>query len=213
MSLPADAPPALTQVAQRFEATSRGVVGFRMHRTFDVHAGFQRRHEELTMEGIYDDGKVAKVRISTYTIDGKDASAADRSTVELAWEHPQPGNVFAPPFDADNFTSYEYRSAGAQDIAFTSDVKDQAHGSGTFSYDADGDVVTYEYHPNVLPPHASSGDVTVQRAQVLPGYWAVTQEIQHYSGTYAIFHGSGTVTMNYSDFRRFADLPSALRSI
>ena len=38
MILPADAPPALTQVAQRYEASSRGVVGFRMQRIFDAQA-------------------------------------------------------------------------------------------------------------------------------------------------------------------------------
>ncbi len=167
MSLPADAPPALRQVAQRYEATSRGVVGFRMQRIFDVHAGPRRRHEELTLEGVYNNGAVVKVRVLNYTIDGKPASASDRSTLQEEWEHPQPGNAFAPPFDPRNFGAYSYRSAGAQTIAFSSSVNDRGHGSGTFTYDGAGNVIAYTYHPNVLPPHAKSGEINDRRGQVL----------------------------------------------
>src|SRR5690242_12545178 len=159
MDLPPNAPPALMQVAQRFEATSRGIVAFRMHRTFEVHAGFRRRNEDLTLEGVYEDGVVVKVRVVNYTIDGRPASSADRATVQRAWEHPQPGNVFAPPFDPRNFGAYQYRSAGPQAIAFSSSVNDQAHGNGTFTYDNAGNVLTYTYHPNSLPPNARSGEV------------------------------------------------------
>jgi len=35
----------------------------------------------------------------------------------------------------------------------------------------------------VLPPHATSGQVNNGRAELLPGYWAVTQEIQQYQDT------------------------------
>lgn len=201
------------RVAQRFIATTRGVVAFRMRRIFDVHAGFQRRHEELTLEGVYKDGVVAKVIVSSYTIDGKPASAADRSTVEQAWEHPQPGNVFARPYDPANFTAYQYRSAGPQTIAFSSNVNDQAHGNGTFTFDAAGNVLSVTYRPNALPPHAQTGEISDRRAQVLPGYWSVAQENQQYSGRYAVFPGAGTVSMTYYNFRRFPDLTSALRSI
>ena len=213
MSLPADAPPALMQVAQRYEATSRGVVGFRMQRIFDVHAGPRRRHEELALEGVYNNGALVKVRVLNYTIDGKAASASDRSTLVQEWEHPQPGNAFAPPFDPRNFGAYSYRSAGAQTIAFSSSVNDRGHGSGTFTYDGAGNVIAYTYHPNVLPPHAKSGEINDRRGPVLLGYWAVTQEAHQYSGSYAIFAGAATVTMNYSGFHRYPNLRSALSAM
>jgi hypothetical protein len=164
MSLPADAPPALTQVAQRYRATSRGVVGFRMQRIFDVHAGPRRRHEELTLEGVYNNGSVVKVRVLN--------------------------------FDPRNFGAYSYRSAGAQTIAFSSSVNDRGHGSGTFTYDGAGNVIAYTYHPNVLPPHAKSGEIDDRRGQVLVGYWAVTQEAHQYNGRYAIFAGAASVALS-----------------
>ncbi len=213
MSLPADAPPDLTRVAQRFAETSRGFVGFHLHRTLDVHAGFSSRHEDLVLDGIYVDGVIVKVRIASYTIDGKAAGAPAEATLKAAYEHPNPGDVFNVPFDSPYAEGYQYSSAGPQKLAFTSKVHDGAHGNGTFTYDAAGDVLSYTYQPNVLPPHATSGEITDRRAEVLPGYWAVTQESHEYGGSYGPFRGAGNVEIEYSGFRRFADLQSVLRSL
>ena len=203
----------LTQIAQRFAETSRGIVAFRMHRTFDVHGGFSSRHEDLVMDGVYQDGAIVRVRVSSYTIDGRPAGAADISSLEQAWEHAEPGDVFAPPYDPRYLDEYQYRSAGPSTIGFTSSLRDAGHGSGSFTYDAQNDVVACTYAPNSLPPHASSGEVTDRRSEVLPGYWAVTEETQQYRGLYGPFAAAGTVELSFSNFRRFPDLQSALRSL
>lgn len=213
MVLPAGAPPALTQVAQRFSDTSQGVVAFRLHRTFDVHAGFLGRHEDLVMNGIYDAGSIAKVRILSYTIDGKPASASDQTALEQGYEHPKPVDVLNPPFDPRYLGAYQYQSVSAGTIAFTSSMNDAGHGSGSFSYDAANNVVAYTYQPNTLPRYATSGAVTDHRSEVLPGYWAVTQETQQYKGHYGPLPGAATVQIEFSDFRRFPDLPSAMRAL
>ena len=145
--LPVNAPPALTQVAQRFAATSRGIVAFAMRRIFDAHAGFSSRHEDLTFNAVSNDGRVVKVRVTSYTIDGKPASAQARAEVERGWAHPKPGEAFAAPFDARNFAAYSYRAAGAGTIAFASSVPDFGHGGGSFAYDAARNVVACEYQP------------------------------------------------------------------
>ncbi len=211
--LPADAPPALAQVAQRFAQTSRGAVVCQLHRVFDVHAGFSRRHEDLTMNVAYDDGAIAKVRVTSYSIDGKAASAADVAALEDSWSHPKPNEAFATPFDARNFGAYQYRSTGPATIGFTSNVRDGAHGDGSFSYDAQYNVVTYTYQPAALPPHATSGEITDRRGEVLSGYWSATDETQAYKGTYGPFPGEGTISVAYSNFRRFRDVQSALRAL
>src|ERR1700729_1438288 len=143
--LPADAPPALAEIAQRFAETSRGIVGFTMHRTFDVHAGFSSRHEDMVMDGVYEAGTIVKVRILTDSINGKPADATTQSEVENAWEHPKPGETFAPPFDSRHFSEYQYQAVNAGTIAFTSAVHDAAHGNGTFTYDAQGNVLSCVY--------------------------------------------------------------------
>lgn len=211
MTLPAGAPRALVQVAQRYEQTSRGVVSFQMHRVFDVHGGFSQRHEDLVMNGVYDDGALVRVHVVRYAINGQPASASDISNVEQSWNHPKPSDVFAPPFDSRNFDAYQYRSDGPSTIDFTSSVHDAGHGQGSFTYDDQANVVSYTYKPNVLPPHATSGLITDRRSEVLPGYWASTQETQEYKGSYGPFSAAGAIQISYSDFRRCPDLRSALR--
>lgn len=213
MVTPPGAPPAVGLVAQRFAETSRGIVSCHLHRVFDVHAGFSKRHEDLVMDQVSSDGQVVKVHITSYTVDGKPADAATQATLVASYEHPGPGAVFNLPFDPRYVTAYQYQNAGPQRIAFTSTVRDAAHGNGSFSFDASGNVLNYTYRPNVLPPHASFGEVTDKRSEVLPGYWAVVQETQQYKGSYGPFPGAGTVDITFSDFRRFADLQSALRSL
>ena len=65
------------QVAQRYAETTRGVVTFQMHRVFDVHDPFRSRHEDIVMNGVYDDGVLVRVHVISDTIDGKPANASD----------------------------------------------------------------------------------------------------------------------------------------
>lgn len=210
---PANAPPVLTAVAQRFAQTTRGVVGFRLHRRLSVRAGFSSRREDLVLNGIYDDGAVVRVKVSTYTIDGRAADANAVSTIEHEWGNPKTGDVFAAPYDSRNFNVYQYRMMGNGSIAFTSSVRNMGHGNGTFTYDARSNVVGCVYQPNALPPHAQSGQFVDKRSEVLPGYWAVTQEVQTFKGTVGPFSASGTVEIDYTNFHRFRDLRSATRSL
>jgi hypothetical protein len=213
VTLPAGAPPALMQVAQQFAQTSRGIVAFRLRRTFDVRGGLSSRHEDLMMNAVYDDGSIVKVRVASYTINGRAAGAADVASVERSWDHPKAGDVFAAPFDARNFGAYQYQNGGPSTVDFTSSERDPGHGNGSFTYDAQGDVLSCTYQPNALPPHARWGEITDRRGEVLPGYWAVTEETQEYRGTYGPFAAAGTVEFTFSDFRRFADLASALGTL
>jgi hypothetical protein len=200
-------------VAHRFVETTGGIVGFRLHRVLDVHAGFSHRHEDLVMTGIYQDGTTVKVRIVSYTINGKPASASADAAMTKAFEHPKPGTAFQPPFDPRYTGGYSYRTAGPSTIAFASGVRDEAHGSGAFAYDASHDVVWYAYQPNALPAHATFGTILDQRSEVLPNYWAVTHETQQYKGHYGPFAGAGLQEADYSGFSRFPNLESALRSL
>ena len=200
-------------MAQQFVETTRGIVGFRLHRVLDVHAGFSHRHEDLVMTEIYRDGTAVKVRIVSYTINGKPASASAAAAMTIAFEHPKPGTAFQPPFDPRYTGGYSYHTAGPSTIAFASSVRDEAHGSGTFAYDASHDVVWYAYQPNVLPPHATFGTILDRRSEVLPNYWAVTRETQQYKGRVGPFPGAGLQVADYSGFSRFPNLESALRSL
>ena len=78
----ADAPPALAQVVQRYAETNRGIVFFHLHRLFDVHDAVAARHEDLALNGVYNDGVLVRVHVTADSIDGKPASAADIAGIE-----------------------------------------------------------------------------------------------------------------------------------
>ncbi len=200
----------MLQVGTRLRQTSRGVVAFRLHRTFSVHAGFSHRYEELVIDGIYENGTFVRARVRSYTINGNAADAGVKQSMERQYESPKPGTTFEPPFDLRYTSAYRYAIDPSRTIAFSSSARDAAHGNGIFAYDARGDVLWYEYQPGALPPYATSATITDRRAEVLPGYWAVTSETQQYKGKYGPFPGAGTVQIDFSHFRRYHSLQQAI---
>jgi hypothetical protein len=210
----ADVPPAVMQIAQRTQREESGVVLYRLRRTFDVHAGPFRRHDELELLVAAQDGRTIKVRVIKAVTGGKAADEAGRASIAQQYEHPKAGDVFHRPFDARYAAEYTFESTTEpQTFRFTSTIHDASHGSGTFSTDASGNVVRYQYSPYTLPQYTSSGSITDQRSEVLPNYWALTREDHHYSGHYAIFGGGADVVIQYDGFKRFADVGSALSAL
>jgi hypothetical protein len=213
MVLAVSVPPLVAAVGQRYQQTARGVVTFRLHRVFDVHAGPQSRHDDLVLDGVYSGGTLVSVRILSDTVGGKAQSAEQIATAEYQWTHPKPGDVFCQPFDPRCFTGYAYRPLRNGTIAFTALVSDGSHGSGSFTYDALHNVTSFTYRPSVMPQYARSGTVSDVRSKVLTGYWASTHETQQYSGHYALWNGGATVDYTWSGFARFATVPAAVRAI
>lgn len=210
----AAAVPALVALAaertQRFE---RGIVGFRLHRVFDVHAGPYRRHDDMELAGVYEDGRLVHVRVLHQQVGGRETDAQTKAQTAASYEHPSPLDVFARPYDPAHLAEYSYEPAGADTVRFRALAQDAAHGDGTFTVDAAGDVVSVQYSPVVMPRYARSGTVTDERAEVLPGYWAATKETHHYGGRYAIFAGGADVTIEQSRFVRFASEAQAIAAL
>lgn len=206
-------PPAIVQIAQHVQRRESGVVSYDLTRTFDAHVGPLRRHEELQLAIVSQDGTTVKVRVIRYQIGGRDQDANARAQIEEKYEHPNPQDVFHRPFDLRYLNEYTYDNANAQTVHFMSRIQDSSHADGSFTLDKDGNVVEVEYSPKVLPQYASAGTVTDDRAQVLPNYWSVTREVHHYRGHYAIFGGHADVDIEYSQFKRFADLQSATAAL
>jgi hypothetical protein len=209
----AAAPPAVVQIAERFSHQERGVVGYRLHRVFDVHAGPMHRHDELDLAVVSQDGQTIKVRVLRAMSNGKEADDAGKAQLENQYEHPNPDDVFHRPFDPQYLSEYSYEAVDALTYRFTSTMRDGSHGDGTFSTDSAGDVVKYQYTPKVLPRYTTSGTVTYERAQVLPGYWFMTSENHEYRGHYAIFGGGATADITYDSFKRYPDAATAISAL
>lgn len=214
MVLAVTVPAIVASVGQRFVQTSQGFVTFRLHRVFDVHAGPSSRHDDLVLNGVYQNGTIVSVHIVSDTIGGVAQSPDEIATAESQWEHPEPGDVFHPPYDPRFFREYAYRvNSAARTVGFKPLVNDGSHGSGSFGYDSKFNVVSYQYQPSIMPSHAKSGTVNGTRSPVLSRYWAATQELQQYTGRYALWSGGATVQYTWSAFTRYSTLLAAKRAI
>lgn len=209
MAVTATPPPAIVRIAEQTRRSERGIVGYRLHRVFDVHAGPFGRHDEFELAVISVDGKTDSVRVLRYTIGGRQADDKARAALKSQYEHPNPQDLFARPFDSAYLAEYRFEQIDPRTFRFVPFTRDSRHGEGRFSVDADGNVVSMTYTPGVMPQHASSGSITIARAQVLPKYWMQTRETHEYRGRYAIFSGSATVSIEASGFTSFADVASA----
>ncbi len=202
-------PPVVARIIQQFQRTESGIVTCRYHRLLKVHAGPSGQTEDFTFDGVYQDGALVAVRMLSYTINGKNASSAQIESAVQSYEHPKPGDVFEAPWRPASAQDYRDVDTGPGAVAFTAIVRSYGHGDGSFTYDTAYNVTSYTYSPTVMPQHARSGTVTGHIAQVLPGYWAMTDESQSYSGSYAIFAAHATLQITQVDFRHFATLSLA----
>jgi hypothetical protein len=206
MMLALAAPAVVWAVAARFAQSQKGIVTFRLHRVFDVHAGPKSRHDDIVFDGVYEDGTLVNMRIRSYTIGGKQADSQQQSQFEDDWLHPKA--IFHFPFDPRYVEEYLYRVSG-KTVAFTPLSADASHGTGVFTYDKQRNVVSFTYSPGVMPEYARSGTIADQRAPVLSNYWAVTHETQEYTGRYALWNGGATVDLSWTSFRRAASVQQA----
>ena len=206
-------PTIVTQVAHQAVQDDSGVASAQYTRTFDVHAGAASRHDHMIFTAIYSNGDLVRIHISSDTLGGKNATPAELAQTESQYEHPKPTELFRAPWDQRYLGEYNYRIVDPTTIAFTSLVNDKAHGSGTFTIDAQNHVVAYQYTMSANYEYVTTGTVSGQRAQVLPGYWAVTHEVQQYSGKYGLVPGGATTDIRQATFRRFTSVSDAQGSI
>src|SRR5262249_18518458 len=129
-------PPIVASIGQRYLQTSRGVVAFRMHRVFDVHAGPSSRHDDLVLECVYNNGTLVSVHILSDSIGGQAQDAEQIATAEREWTHPKPEDVFHQPFDPKYFREYRYGPIAPNRVSFAPAIQDAAHGTGSFAYDS-----------------------------------------------------------------------------
>ena len=205
-------PAIVAQVAQQTAQDQSGVASTQYTRTFDVHAGTSSRHDHMIFTGVYTNGDLAYIHITSDTLGGKDASSSQLAQTKMDYEHPKSTDQFRPPWDQRYISEYAYQVVNPTTIAFTSLVTDKAHGSGSFTIDMQNHVVAYQYTMSANYKYVTKGTVTGQRAEVLPGYWAVTHEVQQYVGKYGPFPGGATTDIVQSSFHRYSDLADAQRA-
>lgn len=202
-------PAIVTQVAHQTGQDENGVASAQYTRTFDVHAGSASRHDHMIFAAVYSNGDLVHIHIASDTLGGKNATEAQLAQTKSDYEHPKSTDLFRAPWDPRYTSEYNYRVVSPTTIAFTSLVTDKAHGTGTFTIDGQNHVTAYQYTMSANYEYVTSGTVSGERAQVLPGYWAVTHEVQQFTGKYGLIPGAATTDITQASFRRFTSLSDA----
>lgn len=202
-------PAIVTQISHQTAQDESGVTSAQYTRTFDVHAGSASRHDHMIFSAVYSNGDLVHIHITSDTLGGKNATSTQLAQTESDYEHPKSTDLFRAPWDSRYTSEYNYQIVTPTTIAFTSLVTDKAHGSGTFTIDAQNHVTAYQYKMSANYEYVTSGTVSGERAQVLPGYWAVTHEVQQYTGKYGLVPGGATTDITQASFRRFTSVSEA----
>lgn len=209
----ANVPPIVMRAAERATHDHQGIVGYRLHQTTELHAArFYNRSDNFEMAVVFDGDTLVKVRIFSYTENGRDASEGDKAKIQAQLEERKPNSGFAVPFDARHFAEYRYVQNGMGAL-FISLARDDRHGDGEFVVNARGDVTRMTYTPDVLPKYATSASIVDDRSEVLPSFWATVREVQRYEGKYGPFHGYGEIVTQERDFNRFQNRAAALTAL
>jgi hypothetical protein len=206
-------PDVVQQAATVYEAEVRGVVGMQRHFTTVIHAGPIHHTEHSDSGFLMRDGTFTRIKYYQIADDGQpftpEQTAIRESQTNRDWSE---GKIFfKEPYDERFLGDYQYdvttMCTGCQEgvvaVNFTSDIKDNQHGSGTMWVDAAGHVTKVVFSPNKMPPHANYGTVTEIASEVMPGVWYVTQIQATYKGRLLLLTGGATFTATFDHFHRF----------
>lgn len=221
-------PQELRRAAALAENDHKGVVGFEI--TWDTEARGGPFHQRFHYRNayVYDGTRLIGAKAIEKVDNGRTGSQADLDSQTkriLDENHASDAAGFAVPFDSRHFDEYRFERGacdatcldGDSAIAFAARVTDAEHGDGHLIIDRDGHVRHLEYVPKIKPAfgsiHAKEALVSIDRAAVLPGFWATTKIESRYGGRYGLVTGEATQTTRYERYRRFRTGAAALSAL
>ncbi|MDQ2663872.1 MAG: hypothetical protein M3Y18_07560 [Candidatus Eremiobacteraeota bacterium] len=205
-------PPAVTRAADAAASDHNGIVGYRIVQRSAIDGGPIHRRDEVELAAAFDGPTLLKIRVIRHVQNGSISSDVDNAKLATQLQQGSASGGFAVPFDRRHLSEYVYVANGGN-VRFTSIRQDANHGNGEFSVDSGGHVFEMTYAPSRLPQYAKRGTVTLQRGEVLPGFWATLHQTQTYTGSFGFIHGAAVVNVDQSHFRHFADQVAALAAL
>jgi hypothetical protein len=222
-SRPEDGAAIARRVAETYASAMRGVVAFDVTTRTQLHAGPFRREDVEVAAYVAVDGKPLRKREIKY-LDGRHAASSD-DLQRLSARPDAPLSRFGMrlPYLIDAVDAYEFdppRSAdGVTTITFRATVRDEAHGDGTMTCDAQHRPIRVVIHPAKLPDRhesvatVSEATVTVEFGSVETHRWDVTRIARSFVGHYGPFGGRADSTSTYDAYRIFPNPESANAAI
>lgn len=220
-------PPEVRRAAQVAEADHQGIIGFQIIWDTEARGGPFHQTFHYRNAYVYDGERFVAARALEKVDNGKAADVAGLAdeTKHIAENERTKGAGFADPFDSRHFAEYRFSRtpcdpsclAGDTTVAFTALVSDVNHGDGRLVIDRDGHVRQMTYAPKVMPAFgrvkARDAAISIERAAVLPGYWATLRTTATYSGRYGFISGAATQTTRFCRFRRFRSVDAAIAAL
>lgn len=221
-------PPELRRAAAVSEADHRGIIAFQIVWDTEARGGPFHRSFHYRNAYVYDGTRLVGARAIEKIDNGRAAgpSDLDAETRRILSQNQGGGaGGFAAPFDARHFDEYRFARApcdltclqGDTTVTFIASIQDENHGDGRMVIDRDGHVRHLEYSPRVKPAfgniHAKDALVSIDRAAVLPGFWATTKIESRFSGHYGFITGDARQTARYERYRRFFTVVEALSAL
>lgn len=205
-------------VARAADLYARDVAGAIVCRTkleSRIKSPIFNRHTIMDSWVVSKDGLPVRTRIVALRNDGKDASKDELKKQEAQTNetHQEGKAFFKPPYDRRYMSDYSYDVAeerGLTVVTFKSALKDQQHGSGTFTVDAEYRVRKLTFRPNAFPKNVDRGSFTIERGDIGGGIFAPRRLELDYEGSMGFIKGGMQLEQDYESYSRYKSLEEAL---
>lgn len=206
------------RMAQAYTAQARGAVTFVVQTRTAVRAGPFTHTESSETAYVEVDGSVAGKVVLRSMVNGTAANAAQLA--KFSAEPDGPLSRFGlrlPVLDAAA-GDYQYgeprEPAERMGVDFVTKVKDEAHGDGTLNFDTNQKrIMQVVIRPAVLPPHATSMNITIDYGSVCEGRWDIVKITRTFAGRRGLLSGSGTTTSVYERYQPYASPADAFKAL
>lgn len=221
-------PSELRRAAQVAQSDHQGIIAFQIIWDTEARGGPFHQTFHYRNAYVFDGERFVGARALEKVDNGKaadDAGLADETKRIAANERAKGAVGFADPFDSRHFQEYRFNRApceasclaGDTTVTFAAVVSDINHGDGRLVIDRDGHVRQMVYAPKVMPTFgrvkAHDAVISIERAAVLPGYWATVRTTAKYSGRYGFITGAATQTTRFDHYRRFRSVDAAVAAL
>ncbi len=205
-------------VALRYAEQSHGAVLFRVSTQTDIRGGPVRRNE--VSEAIYLalDGGMVRKRYLHFRQNGRELDARDLG--EKSEEVETPLSRFGLRLPYQRATLGDYRFDAPVDrgetieVPFHAVVRDQSHGDGRMLLDRATDrIQRIDETPAVMPPHATSGTVSVIFGPTVGDRWDIIEIDHDFAGQLGILRGKLHSATHYDRYVPYSDTTRGLAAL
>ncbi|MDB5028349.1 MAG: hypothetical protein JWO66_2038 [Candidatus Eremiobacteraeota bacterium] len=205
---PADAAAIVREVAEAYAAAEHGALAFEVTTRTQIRGGFYKRDDLQSVAYAVVDGKPTLKRVLRLTQGRRVADAGELQRESAKGDGPLSRFGLRLPYHAAAAGAYAFEppraDAAGIEIRFRASVRDESHGDGTLTVDAERRLSRVVFNPAKLPDRAAEATVTIEFGPVATGRWDITRIVREFGGRVGFLRGSVESTSTYDAYRSFA---------